>query len=78
MLEQYGLMLALGCAALAIVYGLVSAKWITEHLSGVYACLQEGKTVRPALQLNIGVVDTAPGETGERVLERVGTFLTGG
>jgi len=57
---------------------LVSAKWITEHLSGVYACLQEGKTVRPALQLNIGVVDTAPGETGERVLERVGTFLTGG
>jgi GGDEF domain-containing protein len=56
---------------------LVSAKWITEHLSGTYACLLDGKTVRPALQLNVGVVDTSPGETAERVLERLGTFLTG-
>ena len=28
MFEQYGLDLALACAALAIVYGLVSARWI--------------------------------------------------
>jgi diguanylate cyclase (GGDEF)-like protein len=56
---------------------LVSARWITEHLSGAYACLKDGKTVRPALQLNVGVVDTSPGETAERVLERVATFLTG-
>ncbi|MBS0211793.1 MAG: sodium-translocating pyrophosphatase [Proteobacteria bacterium] len=48
MLEQYGLMLALGCAALAIVYGLVSAKWITaqpagnERMQQIAAAIQEG------------------------------------
>jgi GGDEF domain-containing protein len=56
---------------------LASGKWITEHLSGTYACLHGGKTVRPALQLNVGVVDTIPGEAPARVLERVGVFLTG-
>jgi len=56
---------------------LVSGKWITEHLSGAYACLQGGKTVRPTLQLNVGVVDTVAGETTAQVLERVAIFLTG-
>ena len=56
---------------------IASAKWITEHLSGVYACLHGGKTVRPALQLNVGVVDTVAGETPGAILDRVGIFLTG-
>ncbi|MBS0457099.1 MAG: sodium-translocating pyrophosphatase [Proteobacteria bacterium] len=48
MLEQYGLYLALGCAALAIIYGLVSAKWITsqpagnERMQQIAAAIQEG------------------------------------
>ncbi len=52
-------------------------KWITEHLSGAYACLHAGKTVRPALQLNVGVVDTAADETPEAILSRAGIFLSG-
>jgi PleD family two-component response regulator len=56
---------------------LASGKWITEHLSGTYVCLQGGKTVRPALQLNVGVVDTVAGDTATRVLERISIFLTG-
>lgn len=56
---------------------LASAKWITEHLSGTYACLQGGKTVRPALQLNVGVLETSAGEAPAGVVERVGVFLTG-
>lgn len=54
---------------------LASGKWITEHLSGPYSCLLEGKPVRPSLQLTVGVVDTSARETPERILERVGAFL---
>jgi GGDEF domain-containing protein len=56
---------------------VASGKWITEHLSGAYACLRGGKTVRPVLQLNVGVVDTVPNESAEAILERIGIFLTG-
>jgi hypothetical protein len=56
---------------------LASAKWITENLSGSYACLKSGKTVRPALHLTVGVVDTAASELPERIIERIGAFLVG-
>jgi len=52
------------------------AKWIGSNLSGAYACIQEGKTVRPALQIGAGVVDTAD-EKPERTLARVREFLAG-
>ncbi|MEO8596140.1 MAG: GGDEF domain-containing protein [Candidatus Solibacter sp.] len=56
---------------------LASAKWITEHLSGPYSCMSEGKSVRPSLQLTVGVIDTAATDTPERILERAGAFLVG-
>ena len=52
-----------------------SGKWITEHLSGSYACLSGGKSVRPALQLAVGVVDTVSNEKPDRILQRIGAFL---
>jgi K(+)-stimulated pyrophosphate-energized sodium pump len=48
MLVEYGLYLALGCAALAILYGIVSARWITaqpagnERMQQIAAAIQEG------------------------------------
>ena len=48
MFEQYGLELALACAALAIIYGLVSARWImaqpagNEKMQQIAAAIQEG------------------------------------
>ena len=48
MFEQYGLQLALACAALAIIYGLVSARWIiaqpagNEKMQQIAAAIQEG------------------------------------
>jgi len=48
MLEQHGLTLALVCAALAIVYGIVSARWIlaqpagNERMQQIAAAIQEG------------------------------------
>ncbi len=49
---------------------------IADQLSGDYACLQDGRTVRPAVQLSVAVVEGA-GETPDRILERVRAFLTG-
>ena len=48
MFEQYGLTLALACAALAIVYGLVTTRWIlaqpagNEKMQQIAAAIQEG------------------------------------
>jgi GGDEF domain-containing protein len=51
-----------------------SGKFIAEQLGGSYACLLNGKTVRPVLQLRIGVVDSS-GDKPERVLDRIAEFL---
>ena len=56
---------------------LATAKWINEHLSGDYACLHSGTTVRPVLQLTVGVVDTSAQDTPERIVDRIGVFLVG-
>ena len=48
MLEQYGLTLALVCAVIAILYGIVSARWILRQPAGnarmqeIAAAIQEG------------------------------------
>lgn len=50
------------------------ARLAGEQLAGQYACLYEGKTVRPTLRLKIGVVDSGD-DPPDRVLERVAEFL---
>ena len=56
---------------------MASAKWIAEHLSGAYACLQKGKTVHPALHISVAVVEHQPGDPPERTLKKVHEFFTG-
>jgi diguanylate cyclase (GGDEF)-like protein len=51
-------------------------KNIAEHLGGSYACLLDGKTVRPAVHLRVALMEKGS-ETMERLLERVDEFLTG-
>jgi diguanylate cyclase (GGDEF)-like protein len=51
------------------------AKRIAENLGGAYSCLKEGKTVRTAIQLSVGIVDPQ-GDGADRVLQRVGDFLS--
>jgi len=52
-----------------------TGKWITEHLSGAYTCLKNGKTVRPSLHVTVGIVDTSTNQTPDHIVERIGVFL---
>jgi GGDEF domain-containing protein len=56
---------------------MASARWVAEHLSGAYACLHKGKTVHPAIQVAVAVVDDQAGDPPERTLMRVQEFLAG-
>ena len=48
MIEQYGIMIALGCAVVAVLYGIVSTQWILKQPAGnprmqeIAAAIQEG------------------------------------
>jgi GGDEF domain-containing protein len=56
---------------------MARAKWIADNLSGVYACLKDGKTVRPALKVTVAVVDRCAGDSADKVLARAAEFLKG-
>jgi GGDEF domain-containing protein len=60
--------------SLSVAEAMAKAKSAAEHLSGVYACVQNGKTVRPSLQVSVAVVGTQ-GETSDRTLEHIRGFF---
>jgi len=75
MLEHYGLELALVCAAVAIVYGIVSSRWVLSRPAGnarmqeIAAAIQEGARAYLNRQyLTIGIV-------GAVLFVLVGVFL---
>jgi GGDEF domain-containing protein len=52
------------------------AKALSQQLAGSYACLQGGRTVRPALQISAAVLGSA-GDSPDHLLKRIGEFLIG-
>src|SRR6185437_1441039 len=76
MLERHGLSLALGCAILAILYGIVSARWIlrqptgNERMVAIATALHEG--ARAYLNRQYPTIGIA----GVVLLVLVGTFLS--
>lgn len=76
MLERHGLSLALGCAILAILFGIVSARWIlrqptgNERMIAIATAIQEGARAYLNRQyLTIGIA-------GVVLFVLVGTFLS--
>src|SRR5476649_2281796 len=75
MSEQEWLMLTLGCAGLAIVYGIVSARWIVaqpagnERMQQIAAAIQEG--ARAYLNRQYGTIAIA----GVVLFGLIGYFL---
>jgi GGDEF domain-containing protein len=51
------------------------AKWAAEHLSGVYVCRADGKTVMPMLNVSAHVLIPGNGESGMDLRERVQHFF---
>src|SRR5690606_9440552 len=77
MLEQYGLTLALVCAAVAIAYGIIQAQWINrqpagnERMQQIAGAIQEGARAYLNRQyLTIGIA-------GAVLFLLVGVFLVG-
>jgi GGDEF domain-containing protein len=54
---------------------LMASKWVAENLSGAYACLKDGKTVRPSLVVNVGVAERDPLEPPQRTCARIAEFF---
>jgi GGDEF domain-containing protein len=52
-----------------------ASKWLTGQLSGAYACVQNGKTVRPSVQVSVAVVEYSPKEGSQAALKRVKQFF---
>lgn len=66
----------LAMTSLSRAEAVVFATHIAEQLAGSYSCLQAGKTIHPALQLRVGVVDSGA-DTPDRILQRIAEVLTG-
>src|SRR5690606_32008605 len=76
MLQQYGLILALACAVVAILYGIISARWIGAQPAGntrmqeIAAAIQEGaRAYRKRLYSAVAIA-------GVRLFLAVGFALT--
>ncbi|HEY9540841.1 MAG TPA: sodium-translocating pyrophosphatase [Luteimonas sp.] len=75
MLEQYGLWLALACAAVAIVYGIFSAGWINRQPAGNERMQQIAGAIQEGARAYLNRQYTTIGIAGVVLLVLIGFFL---
>ena len=47
------------------------AKRLTQHVSGTYVCMENGKPQRPDLVVNVSVIDHVAGGAHESLIARI-------
>src|SRR3546814_3708555 len=75
MLEQYGLWLALACAAVAIVYGIFSAGWINRQTAGNERMQQIAGAIQEGARAYLNRQYTTIGIGGVELLVLIGFYL---
>ena len=75
MLEQYGLILALVCAVIAIVYGLVTAGWINRQPAGNERMQQIAGAIQEGARAYLNRQYTAIGIVGVVLFVLIAVFL---
>ncbi|MFP5374574.1 MAG: sodium-translocating pyrophosphatase [Gammaproteobacteria bacterium] len=75
MLEQYGLTLALACAVIAILYGIVSARWIGAQPAGNERMQQIAGAIQEGARAYLNRQYTTIGVAGLVLFVLIGVFL---
>src|SRR5688500_13722707 len=75
MLEQHGLWLALVCAGLAIVYGIISTRWILAQPAGNERMQQIAAAIQEGARAYLNRQYTTIGIAGAVLFVLVGVFL---
>jgi K(+)-stimulated pyrophosphate-energized sodium pump len=75
MLEQYGLTLALACAVIAILYGIISARWIGAQPAGNERMQQIAGAIQEGARAYLNRQYTTIGVAGLVLFVLIGVFL---
>lgn len=76
MLEQYGLVLALGCAVVAIIYGLWAAAWINRQSAGNERMQEIAGAIQEGARAYLNRQYTTIAIAGVVLLVLIGVFLS--